>query len=352
MDMQATQSPLTHDADARLPAAAYLRYEARADGWSAGRQAACLAHLADNGIAADAVRSVGMSAQGSYALRRQARGYAFNVGWEAALIIARRIVADDLMAAAIQGEQARWVREDGVTTYTRQNSKLALTLLDRVNPAVALPEVMAVAIRFDWFLQLIDEGAKAQELWDYFFDAALPHDQREARARVRAALHLSEESAGFEGEDDDDDDDDDEAVPMEYKSMDGAPVRKRGMIGSHKDTKTRRSSACAQRISCSQPPALMHSCNDRAASPDTRLLRVFVSWPQAKFILSDAAGGVEGCEPKPSQLRKKGAGNQGVGAVESCFLTCNSAPLRISARPRMEPTPCDSHAGGCLRAVV
>jgi hypothetical protein len=311
MDMQATQSPLTHDTDARLPAAAYLRYEARADGWSAGRQAACLAHLADNGIAADAVRCVGMSAQGSYALRRQARGYAFNVGWEAALIIARRIVADDLMAAAIQGEQARWVREDGVTTYTRQNSKLALTLLDRVNPAVALPEVMAVATRFDWFLQLIDEGAKAQELWDYFFDAALPHDQREARARVRAALHLSEESVGFDDEEDDDDDDDD--APIEYKSMEGVPVRERGMIGSHKDTKTRRSSACAQRISFSQPSALMHSCNDSSASPDTRLLRVFVRTKNPKV----------------------GAGAQRVSAMDSRFLACNSAPLRISARLRL-----------------
>lgn len=44
------QSPLRHDVDAKLAAAAYLRYESRADGWSAGRQAACLAHLADNGI--------------------------------------------------------------------------------------------------------------------------------------------------------------------------------------------------------------------------------------------------------------------------------------------------------------
>ncbi len=47
-------SSLQHDADARLPAAAYLRYQSRADGWSAGRQAAFLAHLADNGVVADA----------------------------------------------------------------------------------------------------------------------------------------------------------------------------------------------------------------------------------------------------------------------------------------------------------
>jgi hypothetical protein len=306
MDMHESSSPLTHDTDARLPAAAYLRYEARADGWSAGRQAACLVHLADNGIAADAVRSVGMSAQGSYALRRQARGYAFNLGWEAALIIARRIVADDLMAAAIQGEQARWVREEGVTTYTRQNSKLALTLLDRVNPAVALPEVMAVATRFDWFLQLIDEGAKAQELWDYFFDAALPHEQREARARVRAALHLSEESAGFDEDEEDDDDDDDDA-PMEYKSMEGVPVRKRGMIGSHEDIKTRRSRVSGEAALSLQPCIKADGCEHEMRCAQALRLRVFMSWPQAKFILSDAAGGVEGCEPKTSQRRKTGA---------------------------------------------
>jgi hypothetical protein len=209
-------SPLRDDIDAKLPAAAYLRYANRADGWSAGRQAACLAHLADNGLIADAVRSVGMSVGGSYALRRTARGYAFNLGWEAALIIARRIVADNLMTAAIKGEESRWVREDGVTTYTRQNTKLSLTLLDRVNPATALPEVLAVATRFDCFLQMIDDGLSAQELWDYFFDEVLPHEEPEARARVRAALLLSEDSAGFDEGDEGDD------APIEYKSMEGA----------------------------------------------------------------------------------------------------------------------------------
>jgi hypothetical protein len=229
MDQPINQTPplstLRDDADARLPAAAYLRYQSRADGWSAGRQAAFLAHLADNGVVEDAARAVGMSVSGGYALRRTARGYAFNLGWEAALIIARRIVADRLMTAAIKGEEARWVREEGVTTYTRQNTKLSLALLDRVNPATSLPEVMAVATRFDWFLQLIDEGADAQSLWDDFFDDALPHSEATARARVRGALLLTEDSAGFDGQDDDgcadrDGNGDDEIVrPIEYKSM-------------------------------------------------------------------------------------------------------------------------------------
>jgi hypothetical protein len=209
------QSPLRADTDAKLPAAAYLRYEQRADGWSAGRQVAFLSHLADNGVVADAARCVGKALSGGYELRRQARGYAFDLGWEAALIIARRVVADNVMTAAIKGEQSRWVREDGVTTFTRQNTKLSLTLLDRINPATALSEVLAVATRFDCFLQMIEDGLGPQELWDYFFDVALPHSDMEARARVRAALLLSEDSAGFEGEEDDVD------APVEYKSIDG-----------------------------------------------------------------------------------------------------------------------------------
>jgi hypothetical protein len=214
-DQLPTASPLTCDADAKLPAAAYLRYEERADGWSAGRRAAFLSHLADHGVVADAARCVGMSPGGGYTLRRQARGYAFNLGWEAALIIARRIVADNVMAAAIQGEVSRWVREDGVTTYTRQNTKLSLALLDRVNPATTLSEVMAVAARFDWFLTLIDQGASGEQLWELFFDDALPHSDPQARARVRASLQLCEESSAFDAESDADE------APMEYKSMDG-----------------------------------------------------------------------------------------------------------------------------------
>lgn len=214
-------SSLRHDADARLPAAAYLRYQSRADGWSAGRQAAFLAHLADNGVVADAARAVGMGVSGGYALRRTTAGYVFNLGWEAALIIARRIVADRLMTAAIKGEEARWVREEGITTYTRQNTKLSLTLLDRVNPARTLEEVMAVASRFDLFLQLVDDGVSAEEMWDYLFDDALPHSDIGARERVRAALLLTEESAGF-GEGDPEEDAEADA-PVEYKSIDGPP---------------------------------------------------------------------------------------------------------------------------------
>ena len=211
-----TQSPLRHDTDAELPAAAFLRYESRADGWSAGWQAAFLSHFADHGVVADAARAVGKSLAGGYALRRTARGYAFNLGWEAAVIIARRVIEDQLLTAAVKGEQSRWVREEGVTTFTRQNSKLSLALLNRVNPATALPEVIAVATRFDVFLQLIDDGVSAQEMWDYLFDDALPLCDAAARERVRVSLQLCEETGDLGDKDDTD------IAPIEYKSMDAA----------------------------------------------------------------------------------------------------------------------------------
>ncbi len=234
------------DPDIRLPAAAYLRYESRADGWSAGRQAAFLAHLADNGLVEDAARSVGMGVGGGYSLRRTARGYAFSLGWEAALIIARRVISDRLMTAAIKGEEARWVREDGVTTYTRQNTKLSLALLDRVNPALSQPEVIAVAVRFDCFLQMIDEGLNGAELWELFFDKALPPGDRESRERVRHSLLLSEDSAGFEEKDE---------PPIEYKSMEGVvteavPSREAPFPVSREDAKARRGQYVARDLLC------------------------------------------------------------------------------------------------------
>jgi hypothetical protein len=217
-------SPLRDDTDARLPATAFLRYEHRADGWSAGRQAAFLAHLADHGVVADAAACVGKHVSGGYALRRQARGYAFNLGWEAALIIARRVMTDQLMTAAIRGETARWVRVDGETTYIRQNTKLSMALLDRINLATTLTEVMAVATRFDWFIELIDREASAEQLWEYFFEDALAHDDVEARGRVRASLLLCEDSGEFEADgaaNEGANETDDSGI--EYKSMDGPP---------------------------------------------------------------------------------------------------------------------------------
>jgi hypothetical protein len=202
--------PLDSDDRALMSAAMFLRYDSRADGWTRGRQAAFLMHLADHGVVADAAKAVGKSLAGAYALRRQARGYGFGLGWEAAMILARRVVVDKLMACAIEGERAEWVRADGRTIYTRFNAKIALGLLDRVSSLSDMGEVMAVVARFDWFVTLLDQGASPAQLWSLFFDEALCADDREARNRVRSSLLLSEDSDDSEDDEDEDDDEDDE----------------------------------------------------------------------------------------------------------------------------------------------
>jgi hypothetical protein len=202
--------PLDSDDRALMSAASFLRYDSRADGWTRGRQAAFLMHLADHGVVADAAKAVGKSLAGAYALRRQARGYGFGLGWEAAMILARRVVVDKLMACAIEGERAEWVRADGRTTYTRFNAKIALGLLDRVSSLSDMGEVMAVVARFDWFVTLLDQGASPAQLWALFFDEALCADDREARNRVRSSLLLSENSDDSDEDEDEDDEVDDE----------------------------------------------------------------------------------------------------------------------------------------------
>jgi hypothetical protein len=213
-DLDLTNHP---DPAALRPAAMWLRYDSRADGWTPGRRAAFLTHLADNGVVAEAAAAVGKSLASAYALRRRAGGYSFNLGWEAALLLARRRVADELMTAAIKGETAVWTREEGKTTYTRFNPRTALALLDRVNPATSLNEVIVVAQHFDRFRDLIDEAA---DLWP-LFDTGLHESDFDVRSRVRISLQLSDESTDFEGADMQDrlEPDDEDVTPLEYKSM-------------------------------------------------------------------------------------------------------------------------------------
>ncbi len=188
--------PAHEDPHALRPAALWLRYDARGDGWTPGRKAAFIAHLADNGIVADAAKAAGKSEAGAYALRRSTRGYLFDLGWEAALLIARRRIMDGLVARAIGGEKSVWERGEQQTVFTRFNSRLGLALIDRINPAASLNEVIAVATRLDIFVDLIDRNACRDVFWN-FFAYGLAIDDRDARRRVRANLQLCEECEGF-----------------------------------------------------------------------------------------------------------------------------------------------------------
>ncbi len=78
-----------------------VRY--RHDGWVPDRQLAFIEALADCGCVDEAARSVGMSRNSAYALRRRPDAQAFRLAWDAAMDNAVAQLRDAAMARAING---------------------------------------------------------------------------------------------------------------------------------------------------------------------------------------------------------------------------------------------------------
>ncbi|WP_141397050.1 hypothetical protein [Sphingomonas ginsenosidimutans] len=142
----------------------------RADGWSAANQRTFLAAIAEGHGVDAACAQVGLSATSAYAFRRSAKGAAFALGWRAATLVARDVVADTLMVRALHGQVDTYTRADGVTvTRHRHDNRLAMTLLARLDrqvesaPDADVRAARLVAQEFDAFLDLVDrDGGPAQ----------------------------------------------------------------------------------------------------------------------------------------------------------------------------------------------
>ena len=78
-----------------------VRY--RHDGWLPDRQQAFIETLADTGCVETAARSVGMTRNSAYALRRRTDAQAFRLAWDAATDSAITRLADAALARAIDG---------------------------------------------------------------------------------------------------------------------------------------------------------------------------------------------------------------------------------------------------------
>lgn len=78
-----------------------VRY--RYDGWVPDKQTEFIERLADCGCVEEAVRSVGMSRNSAYALRRRIDAQAFRLAWDAAMDAAVARLNDAALARAING---------------------------------------------------------------------------------------------------------------------------------------------------------------------------------------------------------------------------------------------------------
>jgi hypothetical protein len=152
------------------PAADYRTDTPRVDGWTFERQATFLMVLSETGLVSAACKVAEMSVASAYALRREARGAAFHLGWQAAHLLARDRLEDVLLEAAISGVESVTARVDGVTHRRVLNGNLSMAVLGRLDKrAAALDDRAASVARsisaaFEDFIALVLSGGGADEI--------------------------------------------------------------------------------------------------------------------------------------------------------------------------------------------
>jgi hypothetical protein len=154
-----------HDADPALPDDPKTRH----DGWDPAKERIFHTTLAETGVVADACRACKMSRKSAYARRRSAAGRAFALGWDAAILIARGTVADDVMSRARHGVIDRVYRNGELVAerhrYDNRLTMAVLTRLDRLAEGFGenAPVIRAIAQEYDRFLDLLPEGVTGAE---------------------------------------------------------------------------------------------------------------------------------------------------------------------------------------------
>lgn len=136
----------------------------RRDGLTPERQVVFLDALARCGVAADAARAAGVSRDAVYNLRNRAEGRAFSLGWDAAMLMSRGRVSDELHSRALNGVVEKIYRNGELWGERhRHDNRLAMAVLTRLDRQCdGLGEGAAtariVAGEWDQFLDIIEDG--------------------------------------------------------------------------------------------------------------------------------------------------------------------------------------------------
>ncbi|HYG48366.1 MAG TPA: hypothetical protein VD846_10555 [Allosphingosinicella sp.] len=147
--------PVTRDA---------LGRRRRCDGLTPERQVVFLDALARCGVAADAARAAGVSRDTVYNLRNRAEGRAFSLGWDAAMLMSRGRVSDELHSRALNGVVDKIYRNGELWgerhRYDNRLTMAVLTRLDRVADGLGEGAATAriVAQEWDQFLDILEFG--------------------------------------------------------------------------------------------------------------------------------------------------------------------------------------------------
>ncbi|WP_363321763.1 DUF3597 domain-containing protein [Sphingomonas sp.] len=171
--------------------------ETRYDGWTPDKQAIFLRVVSEGHSITHCCRVVRMTKQSAYALRRSARGAGFALGWQAALILGRERLADEMLDRALNGVVETITTPNGeVTERHRHDNRLGMAMLSRMDRVADAARADAshaaarlVAQDFDQYLDLVgrDGGpARAGLFLGARADAAAADELAPIRALARA----------------------------------------------------------------------------------------------------------------------------------------------------------------------
>lgn len=143
--------------------------------WSPTNQRRFLEQLATTGNISETAKSVAMSAQAAHAFRNRAAGAVFKLGWDAAILLARKRLEGDLLERALAGQEEIYEREPdtGKVRRIRSDNRLSMGMLHRLDKMAAgkgdLPADTAMALivsqDFESFLDLIErDGGRAEAM--------------------------------------------------------------------------------------------------------------------------------------------------------------------------------------------
>ena len=156
--------------------------------WTPALERSFVEALADTGSVTEACRIVSMSRRAAYDQKRRGCALAFRIGWDAAVLLARDVVADELLDRALSGQWTETIKdpETGKTRRFAQDRNLGLALLSRLDrmcdiqasEGTAHMTAQIVSQDFEAFLDLMVEDA----------------DKSTSVTDVRAFLSLREEA--------------------------------------------------------------------------------------------------------------------------------------------------------------
>ncbi len=128
--------------------------------WTPALEREFVEGLAETGSVTEACKGVSMSRRAAYDRRRRGAGLAFRIGWDAAVLLSRDVVADELLDRALAGQWTETQRDKdtGVTRRFAQDRRLGLALLSRLDQ---MYDFMAHSGTFHQAAQIVSQDFEA-----------------------------------------------------------------------------------------------------------------------------------------------------------------------------------------------